>query len=132
LPNCRVKNLVKKINYNSLKVWDATNKELAARFVVNKEHSAFEIEVNTEDAVYPVTIDPLSTTPAMTITGTSTGDMFGFSVASAGDVNGDGYSDVIVGAKTFSFNTGAAYIFPGKYYWYIFFACNCTNWRSSR
>ncbi|MBK6876378.1 MAG: FG-GAP repeat protein [Ignavibacteria bacterium] len=32
-------------------------------------------------------------------------------VSSAGDVNGDGYSDVIVGAGHYNSNTGRAYIF---------------------
>ena len=34
----------------------------------------------------------------ITMTGEVTGDYFGRSVSTAGDVNGDGYSDVIVGA----------------------------------
>jgi len=38
------------------------------------------------------------TVPDLVITGEAAGDRFGTSVASAGDVNGDGYSDVIVGA----------------------------------
>ncbi|MBK8553114.1 MAG: FG-GAP repeat protein, partial [Ignavibacteria bacterium] len=38
---------------------------------------------------------------------------FGGSVASAGDVNGDGYSDVIVGASIHNSYTGSAYIFYG-------------------
>ncbi len=38
---------------------------------------------------------------------------FGYSVASAGDVNGDGYCDVIVGANDYSSATGRAYIFYG-------------------
>jgi hypothetical protein len=42
---------------------------------------------------------------------------FGFSVASAGDVNGDGYSDVIVGAYLFNngqSSEGAAFIYHGS------------------
>ncbi len=38
---------------------------------------------------------------------------FGYSVSSAGDVNGDGYGDVIVSGHTFSSNTGRAYIYYG-------------------
>ena len=49
----------------------------------------------------------------LTLTGEATGNYFGSSVSSAGDVNGDGYSDVIVGAYGYSSNTGRAYIFHG-------------------
>jgi hypothetical protein len=41
----------------------------------------------------------------------------GYSVSSAGDVNGDGYSDVIVGAPNFDngqTNEGAAFIYHGS------------------
>jgi len=49
----------------------------------------------------------------VTMTGETTGNSFGYSLSGAGDVNGDGYSDVIVGAYTYSSNTGRAYIFLG-------------------
>jgi len=42
---------------------------------------------------------------------------FGFSVSTAGDVNGDGYADVIVGAELFDnvqTNEGAAYVYHGS------------------
>ena len=48
--------------------------------------------------------------------GFNTGDEFGLSVASAGDVNGDGYSDIIIGAPLFSnlySYGGRAYIYFG-------------------
>ena len=51
--------------------------------------------------------------PEITMTGEVTGNEFGVSVSTAGDVNGDGYSDVIVGAKRYSSNTGRAYIYLG-------------------
>lgn len=40
------------------------------------------------------------------------GDMFGFSVSTAGDFNGDGYSDVLVGAYN-SWGTGEAFLYFG-------------------
>lgn len=36
---------------------------------------------------------------------------FGLAVAAAGDVNGDGYADLVVGAPTLNTNTGRAYVF---------------------
>ena len=49
----------------------------------------------------------------VTMTGETTNNQFGFSVAAAGDMNSDGYSDVIVGANTYNSNTGRAYLFFG-------------------
>ncbi|MEE9429567.1 MAG: integrin alpha, partial [Melioribacteraceae bacterium] len=51
--------------------------------------------------------------PDVTLTGEAVDDRFGFSVSSAGDVNGDGYSDVIVGAYVNNNFTGKSYIFFG-------------------
>jgi hypothetical protein len=39
---------------------------------------------------------------------------FGDAVASAGDMNGDGYSDLIVGANTYNSNAGRTYIYNGS------------------
>ena len=47
------------------------------------------------------------------MTGEATNNNFGYSVSNAGDVNGDGYSDVIVGAYAYSSETGRAYIYYG-------------------
>ncbi|MBK6877884.1 MAG: FG-GAP repeat protein [Ignavibacteria bacterium] len=48
----------------------------------------------------------------VTMTGESN-SVFGNSVSTAGDVNRDGYSDVIVGAHTYASQTGKVYIFLG-------------------
>ncbi len=47
------------------------------------------------------------------MTGESTGHNFGSSVSGAGDVNNDGFSDVIVGAYGSNTNTGKAYVYFG-------------------
>jgi len=49
----------------------------------------------------------------LVLKGEVSGSSFGISVSSAGDVNGDGYSDVIVGANNYLSSTGRAYIFFG-------------------
>jgi len=48
-----------------------------------------------------------------TFTGETTSNNFGYSVSDAGDINNDGYDDVIVGAYSYSSSTGRAYIFYG-------------------
>ncbi|MBI5515104.1 MAG: FG-GAP repeat protein [Deltaproteobacteria bacterium] len=53
-----------------------------------------------------------SSTSTATLRGAA-GGRFGYSVASAGDVNGDGYADVIVGAPGSSAFPSAAYLFVG-------------------
>lgn len=51
--------------------------------------------------------------PDITLTGEAEFSYFGISVSSAGDVNGDGFSDVIAGANAFNSLTGSAYLFYG-------------------
>jgi fibronectin type 3 domain-containing protein len=59
----------------------------------------------------------LITTPVLTIDGTQASGGFGYGVASAGDVNGDGFSDVTVGASLETPNglhaAGRVYVYPG-------------------
>ncbi len=54
--------------------------------------------------------------PDVTMKGTAAGDYFGRAVGAAGDVNGDGYADVLVGAPNNDAggtNAGRAYLFYG-------------------
>jgi parallel beta-helix repeat protein len=51
--------------------------------------------------------------PDVTLSGEASNDFFGWAVSSAGDVNDDGFDDVIVGARN-SGGTGKAYIFFGN------------------
>ena len=48
------------------------------------------------------------------ITGEATYDKAGWSVSSAGDVNGDGYDDMLVGARDATTDAGAVYLIYGK------------------
>ena len=58
----------------------------------------------------------MDNTADVTMTGAAAGDFFGASVSTAGDVNGDGYSDVIIGAyqnDAGGTDAGRAYIYFG-------------------
>ncbi len=76
--------------------------------------------LNNEGAVYMFrgSGSGLSTTPDWIAYGGSATATFGSSVAAAGDVNDDGYDDVIVGAPGYDLpgltNCGAAFIFLGS------------------
>ncbi|HPH92421.1 MAG TPA: FG-GAP-like repeat-containing protein, partial [Ferruginibacter sp.] len=103
------------LNYSQLKVWDANNQPLAANF--QKDGADYCINVHTKGAAYPITIDPISTTPSGIMESNQASAQMGVSVASAGDVNGDGYSDVIVGAHLYDngqTDEGRAYIYHGS------------------
>jgi hypothetical protein len=54
-----------------------------------------------------------SATPNFTATGEGTTNYFGTSVATAGDVDGDGFADLVIGAPSYDFNTGRAYVYGG-------------------
>ncbi len=56
---------------------------------------------------------PMDNTADAMMTGEAVSDAFGASVSRAGDLNNDGYDDVIVGASGYSSNTGRAYVFFG-------------------
>jgi Ca2+-binding RTX toxin-like protein len=64
-----------------------------------------------------VSLSTLDGRDGFQINGEAEGDYSGFSVASAGDVNGDGFADLIVGATGVDvngFNDGASYVVFGK------------------
>ncbi|MGG7660908.1 FG-GAP-like repeat-containing protein [Dyadobacter sp. BHUBP1] len=105
--------------YSDLKCWDANKKPLNATLAY--ADNRIQISVDVAGADYPVTIDPIiaNGTPqnANKVIQIDQSYMhLGFSVSSAGDVNGDGYSDVIVGAPDYDKgqnNEGAAFVYKG-------------------
>ena len=70
--------------------------------------------------VYGETTSAFNPLPDWTARGTQAEAKFGFSVASAGDVNGDGYADLLVGQPLYDnlvysvVNSGRAYIWHGN------------------
>jgi hypothetical protein len=103
------------IRYGELHVWDADDVQLHSEVVVRGHELA--IVIDDQDAEYPLTIDPLMTSPAWTAESNQDSANFGVSVATAGDVNGDGFSDVIVGAQQYDNPTiaeGKAFLYYGS------------------
>ena len=103
------------VRYSELHAFDATGRKLPAKFALAGK--TVDIFVDASGALYPITIDPLATSPSWMAEGNQGEAYFGFSVGTAGDVNGDGYSDVIVGAVWYDngeSDEGKAYVYYGS------------------
>jgi uncharacterized protein YegL len=103
------------LHYDHLAAHDAAGRALPARMSLTPR--AVQLVIEARNAVYPLTIDPLAATPHWTAESNQTGAEFGFSAATAGDVNGDGYSDLIVGAPFYDngqTNEGGAFVYHGS------------------
>ena len=101
--------------YTGLMAFDATGRELEARLAPSPHGAG--IAIDDAGAVYPLTVDPILTGPAWTAESDQQGADFGLSVAAAGDVNDDGYGDVIVGAFGYDngqSNEGRAFLYHGS------------------
>jgi hypothetical protein len=103
------------LRYGKLMAYDASGLVLPSRLAV--EERTLALEIDDRGAAYPLTVDPLMTSPAWTAESNQAGASFGFSVATAGDVNGDSFSDVIVGAYQYDngqTDEGRAFVYHGS------------------
>jgi hypothetical protein len=106
------------LRYAALAAVDAAGRALPARFELGGE-THFRIAVDDGAAQYPIEIDPLlfdagDAEPALE--GNQIGAAFGGSVAAAGDVDGDGIGDLVVGAPQYDAgeaDEGAVFVFLG-------------------
>lgn len=106
------------LRYSDLYAYDAQERPLAAEMdLVEKDGaSVVQLTVDTTAAAYPIVIDPLTTTPDWEA-GIVQNANFGVDVNSAGDVNGDGYDDVVVGANWYDggqVDEGAIFVYFGS------------------
>ncbi len=106
---------VRVLRYGSLYVEDARGRELPAHLAIDS--SLISIVVDDSSATYPIVVDPLLSSPSWTAESNQASVNFGLSVGTAGDVNGDGYSDVVVGAYRYDngeADEGRAYVYHGS------------------
>ena len=89
---------------------------------LSAEADTLALSIDDQDARYPLTINAqlrkslLTGVPDAQLEANQASAQFGLSVAGAGDVNGDGFSDVIVGAPSFDngqIDEGAAFVYFG-------------------
>jgi hypothetical protein len=106
--------------YHDIKCWDANKRPLTAR--MSYQNGLIALNVDVKNAAFPVTIDPLIINgnpgnAATTLQANQSEAWFGFAVSSAGDIDGDGYSDVVVGAPHYDLgqpDEGAAFVYFGS------------------
>ncbi len=105
---------VSRLHYRGLTVRDGSGRELDAALASHPH--GLGIQVDDGGALYPLRVDPILAGP-WTAESNQEDAYFGYSVATAGDVNGDGYSDVIVGAPLFDngqAGEGRAFVYLGS------------------
>jgi len=102
------------LRYGSLRAWDATGRRLPATMRLAADGTALALVVDDARAAYPLTIDPLASTAGTTLSGGAAGDTYATSVALVGDLDGDGYGDLAVGAPGYSGGAGAVYLYRGS------------------
>jgi len=104
------------LRYAGLAAYDAAGRPLPATLALAA--GRLRLEVDDRGAHYPVVIDPLMSTPAWMAEPNVASAQYGFSLAAAGDVNGDGFSDAIVGAPGYDNGAGEslgrAYVYMGS------------------
>ncbi|MBN2383044.1 FG-GAP repeat protein [bacterium] len=105
------------LEYGPVEVRDSLGSEVPTHFELSERDSILRFVIDDSAAAYPLTIRSVITTPDWIGGINQAGAGFGISVSSAGDVNNDGFSDVIVGAYTYdngNQNEGAAFVYHGS------------------
>ncbi len=99
------------LHVDGLAAWDARGRALGVRF--DARDGGMRIVVDVRDAVAPVTVDPTITLGSAA----TVAQGYGWAIAAAGDVNNDGYGDLLVGARLFDggqADEGAVFVYHGS------------------
>ncbi len=96
---------------SGLRSWDDRGEALESWMEV--EGDTLRFVVDTRGARFPVIVDPVYDTAEMTLEGASTNAYLGSSLSAAGDVNGDGYQDVVISALGANDYFGSVYVYYG-------------------
>ena len=107
------------LRYGQLKARSASGEKLPARMEAVSDSGTADIRlvVDARAAAWPITIEAVATSPAWFVQSDQPTSRFGATVATAGDVNGDGYSDVIVAAPLYDrgeTDEGRAFLYLGS------------------
>jgi hypothetical protein len=108
---CRGSSNREVLRYSKLIALDASGVALPSRLAL--EDRTIRILVDDRGAAYPIVIDPLLETPDWEYVGPEEHAVFGRSVSTAGDVNGDGFSDVIISSVSSTVPFDRVYVFHG-------------------
>jgi len=103
-----------RLRYGGLAAFDALGAPLPAR--MEPTGSGLRLLIDDDGAPYPLEIDPVLTVETWSAEGANQAQL-GHSVANAGDVNGDGFDDVLVGepwSDGAAWDGGAAYLYLGS------------------
>jgi hypothetical protein len=110
------------LSYTGLFAFDATGRSLPAELKLvpsdlTNGRDLIRITVQVAGATFPVIIDPVARGPAWTGESDQDTAWYGYSVRTAGDVDSDGFDDVIVGAYRYdngNTNEGKAFLYMGS------------------
>jgi hypothetical protein len=101
------------VHYTRLRARDASGEKLEGRMEGFAENGVrgIRLVVEAEKARYPISVESLATGSCFFTAGIQTDEDFGMRVAAAGDVNGDGYGDILVSAPYYD----AGYVDAGRF-----------------
>lgn len=104
-------------NHNLAMIGDVSNGDRRSELAIGDPINNIVYIINGKTNTTAIDLNSLGAN-GVTVSGAAAGDEFGFAVSAAGDVNGDGISDYIIGAPGTTVggvaNAGAAYVIFGS------------------